>query len=131
MLLGFRVDREPGVALRFVLFDPLADAAKLCIAISMFSTGNVLPDLSIPYSGVTKPSGDGVVSNRRPHIGESPRQIAGRQIGKKDIFFVWVACRPDFKASDQVFFFRGLGVDLFFRPAPGRRTRPAAGSSAN
>ena len=69
MLLRFRIDRKPRVAVGFVLLDPLADPAKLCIAISMFSTGKILPDLSIPYSGVTKPSGDGVVSNWRPYIG--------------------------------------------------------------
>ena len=33
-----------------------------------------------------------------------------------------------FEDCDQVFFELGVGGDFFFRPPPGRRTRPAAGS---
>lgn len=97
----------------------------------MFSASKIFANLPTANPRVIKPPRNRVSSNRSAHLIETFRQASRGQVGKHEIFFVWIARRSYFQTANQVFFFARIGCDLFFRPAPGRRTRPAAGSSGN
>ncbi len=129
MLLRFGIDREPGLAGCFELRDQFGDAFKLAVSVGMFAPRDVFANLPSTDSRVLEPLSDRIFAHGGSHLRQTLRQILRRQAGVNDVLFVGVSGSTELDARDQVGFFRRFGIDLFFRPAPGRRTRPAAGSS--
>ncbi len=129
MLLRFGIDREPGLTGYFVLRDELGDAFKLAVSVWMFAARDVFANLASTDSRVVEPLSDRVSAHGGSHLRQTLRQILRGQVGVNDVLFIGVSSGTELDAFNQVGFFRRFGIDLFFRPAPGRRTRPAAGSS--
>ena len=129
MLFALGADREPGIAVSLGLPDQLGDAFELSISVGMLTSGKTFSNLAEANSRVIEPVRDRIASNRRAHFSESVSKALGRQIGVDDVLFVRISGGAHLETIDQVAFFLRFGIDLFFRPAPSRRTRPAAGSS--
>jgi hypothetical protein len=128
MLFRFGVNREIRIAGGLVLGDEFADPFKLCIAIRRVPASEVFGNLAQSQVLLLHPVPNHIGTNRCAPLGHREGNPGWRQIGKHNGGVVGIACRTGLQHRLQILFEGGVGQDFFFRPAPGRRTCPAAGS---
>ncbi len=131
VLLGLGVHRKVRISVRLILVDQLSDPQKLSVAVRVAPTGETLANLSPSDSCVLEPSIDRVWSNRGVQFVQLFRQFAREEVCVDQIFLVRFASNVNLQALNQVGLFRRIGSNFFGRPAPGRRTLPATGSSCS
>ncbi len=131
MLFGLGIEGKYGVAHREVFGLQFRDPPELGVPIGAVPAFQNLLDLVsrqlLPFHPVLHDWWTDRCSHVRHHIRNLPR----RQVRPEYVFLVGVSGSANLQNRFQILFEFRLGLDLFFRPAPGRRTRPAAGSVGN
>ena len=89
---------------------------------------DIFPHLATPQADVSIPRLDRVAVDRNSLSGSFLSRLSWSLTGEHRI---GVAGGLQIKRVDQGAFELAIGINLFFRPPPGRRTRPTAGSSGS
>ena len=112
----------------FVLLDEPCNVSKLSIPIRGMATGQDF--LNLPQAKILciHPLADDIIAGWRSQACKLFLQPRWRQVRKHDFWGVRISASSRLENRFQILFGVGIGSDPFFRPAPGRLTRPAAGS---
>ena len=112
----------------FVLLDELCNVSELSIPIRRMATSQYL--LNLPQAKILfiYPLSNDIIACWRSQAGKLLLQPRWRQVREHDFCGVRVSGSSRLKKRFQILFRVGIGSELFFRPAPGRLTRPPAGS---
>ena len=127
----FGVDGEIGISGDLVFVDQLGNPYELDVAVGRRTAGNNFSDLPQPQPLVVHPLPNRFMANRRSHRVKSFRKSSRRKVGEHNRLVIRVAGGSRLEQRFQIQFDIGAGRNLFFRPAPGRLTRPIAGSFAS
>ena len=129
MLLGLGIDGEYGVSRSGVLGFQFGDSLELRVSIRALATLQNLLDLVSRQLLRFHPVLNHRRTDGRSQLAHRVGDLAWREVRPQDLGFVGVAGGAAFQNRFQVRLELRLGLDSFFRPPPGRLTRPAAGSS--
>jgi hypothetical protein len=122
------INGEIGISRSVVFVDQLSDPDELVIPVGRRTAGNHLADLPQPQLLIVHPLPNRFVANRCFHRGKRFGNGSRRKIGEHNRFVVGIAGGSRLELRFQISLDFGVGRNLFFRPAPGRLTWPAAGS---
>ena len=115
----------------FVFLNELGDVLKLRITVGRTAPGFDFANLSQAKVLFVHPMSNRIVASGRPQRVEFLLEPRWSQVGKDDLWIIWITGGSRFGQRLQILFDLGAGCNVFFRPAPDRRTRPATGSSSN
>ena len=128
MFFGLGVHGKVRVAQNFVFVDQRCNSLKLGIAVGMRTASQVFAYLPQSQAFIFHPLANGIVTYGSSQRVQFLREDGGREVGEDNGFVVGVARCPRVEQRVQIPLGWRVCSDLFFRPAPGRRTRPSAGS---
>ena len=131
MLFGLGIHGKHGVSRRGVFGLPCGDPPELGVPIRTLTSFQALLNLMSRQLLLFHPVLDDRRTDRRSSFGRHIGNLSRREVRPPYVRRVGIARNTNFQNRFQVLFERRIGLDLFFRPPPGRRTRPAARSSGN